>query len=138
MNKEIDTKALNEKIAKWIGFKFVNIKNHYDDGSTFNGWKSPLINKNPYSYTLRPELPDLVNSLDAQAKWIWPELTLYGYAIEINVDIFGKIWCSLILVMNNYSTIQHTDKNAALAFALAVEKLIDSLDKDNNNVNKTK
>jgi len=121
MNK-IDEQKLNNKILKWLGFK--------DNYSDADHDKSLYIS--PQCTDPNGELcckPDLVNDLNAQIKYIWnkiPDL------VEINYNLNTRM-CELkrYSLTKIYQTLWGKSNNPALAFALAINKYISSLEDTN-------
>ncbi len=113
----MNTKELNYKLLKFAGFTFKNkiIKN--GTGVHINICQFPN-GKSGYA-------PDLINSLDNQGKWLIPKIKdLKYYAFWIVQLEDGDYWDY------NLDTYKHlysgrAKNSTALAFALAVEKLID-------------
>lgn len=128
MVNKIDTKTLNEKLAVWVGFKipinrFTNKPFPHNKHSA-NLWETP-------EGMITTELPDLVGSLDAQVKWIYPKLVNLRYIFFIGNPVnFHNNQYNVEILSEDYELEYKTsDNNPAMAFALAVEKLIDSLEK---------
>ncbi len=142
MPDKIDAKALNEKLAIWVGF---HIPINEYDGKPFrhgkdcaNIWESPIkefVN----------ELPNLVGSLDEQHKWLWKKLKEIGYMVryqysELYDNDTGKklfnwtYYCTLYDVsrkyLHSYNPDGFSNDNPAIACAIAVGKLIDWLEKE--------
>jgi hypothetical protein len=124
----VDTKALNEKLMKFCGIeygkadKFVSLPSLWCYGYYLNGKR------------IRRTCPDLVHELDAQKKYIHPKLSHDEYELSL---ISGKInkttnplWTNTVSIFDIKRNIVFSDRNdnMALAFALAVEKLIDSME----------
>ncbi len=121
-----DYGALNDKIAKWCGFKQYMTSLIYFPPNIEPKYPQDAIN-----------LPDFSHSLNAQSEWIYPELKKRKLRIEYFRDysFIGTTehcyhhWT----ILDNHSiegTGSHPD-SSAIAFALAVEKLIDSEVEDN-------
>jgi hypothetical protein len=117
----IDEKSLNEKLAKWLGFK--KIEPPEWDYRNINPKTLRWID--PTGRKLSLLLP-LVVSLNAQVKWLYPKLkcitktnNFKGWLVSLNMGT-GKIPSYI-----------GEDENEAIAFALACEKYIDSLDDKN-------
>ncbi len=121
----MDTKALNEKLLKFAGFTFT--EKPLPKGKSYKEWKYP----ESYGYLNQPGVPDLVNSLDAQAKWIYPKLA-QDYRIDKIYHPITKVWAISLshLVVGAEETLYSPyDESESVAFALVVEKLIDSMEK---------
>jgi len=98
VEKELDTKALNIKLLKFAGLNFPEYVMKYES-----------------------IIPDLVNSLDEQSKYIYPKLKELRYTL-INKRTTSSGWL-VTIGLDNYEGLNESE---SLAFALAVEKLIDS------------
>jgi hypothetical protein len=123
MVEKIDTKALNEKLLNFAGVRFEKhqLAHHlFSSGYYYKG-------KN-----IRKTAPDLVHSLDTQAKYIYPKLrslNQYNFlVVEGLVPFPGIYWAKIVDSLNPHlATFLISHENPAVAFALACEKLIDSL-----------
>ncbi len=118
----MDTNKLNEKLASFAGFKIPI--NKFDNKPFPHSKYSADLWENPNGEIIR-ELPDLVNNLNNQEKWIYPKLKALD--CEVHKE-FKKDWWNVKL-SHEYFYHGYAEYEA-LAFALAVEKLIDSLNKD--------
>lgn len=105
----IDEKALNEKLAKWAGFKYQYKPISYGGPpAKRNGW---------YNDTeFLEELPGFTRSLDACFKWLVPKL---DKAVALYWFHGPEGWTAKIGAI-----IQARDDSPALALCLAIEKLI--------------
>ena len=125
MDNEVDTKALNEKLAIFCGFKKLNEPEwSQNEGKTLR-WVYPDGHKMSL-------LPQLVNSLDAQSKWIYPKLIKDNLRITKDYNPRMNIWKVEIYNTNNEGLSEN--KSEALAFAFAVSRYIDSLDGNHNGI----
>jgi hypothetical protein len=113
----LSNEVLNEKIARWLGF--------YKSGSQW------LLKQGVRGLTdivyAEKILPDFINSLDAQSKWIIPNIKDLKYYAFWPVHLTdGDYWdCHLATYEHFYSG--RALNNQVLAFVLACEKLIDNL-----------
>ena len=122
--QKINVKALNEKLLRFAGLTFENyfcekpytisipdnVKKTYT--SYFIGYKKdgkPIGRKTPL---------DLVHSLDAQSKWLYPKLD----TIEITK---GRNLPWVVNLESPHVSGEHNDP--AVAFALACEEYIDRI-----------
>lgn len=112
---------LNENLLKFAGF---TSKKH--PSGNWLMWYEELSNHKRIYYDNKP--PDLVNSLDAQAKWIYPKLQKIGYTISLNMYECSGCSCDIANIITNIKLTTY-DNNLSVSFALAVEKLIDSMEK---------
>lgn len=120
----MDGTALNEKLAIFCGFTNIHVstlsKNHLL--ATF-----PIIpNDLVFCEEIVGQLPNLVEYVDNQIKWLYPKLKIItktnGYkdwTVSLNFGT-GKIPCFI-----------GEAKTESMALALAVEQYIDSLKEDN-------
>ena len=114
------TKELNEKLLKFAGITFVKrrlahhlyVSGYYLDGKI-----------------IRKTCPDLVHELDLQKKYLWPTLKKLGYTIDLTIYYCEGYSVHLTHPYKKSVVYEHAE-SLALDFALAVEKLIDSLNKD--------
>ncbi len=132
-NKE--KQALNEKIAKWIGFKSYLLFEQ-------THWQKPNGDDT--------HLPNFCDSMDAHAKWSIPHLTSLGWLtrVQYGQHTFENAWGDSELLRkdgkpNAYAQIYFTRPNIgftqrnyyaiademAEALSLTIEKLIDSKEK---------
>jgi hypothetical protein len=137
---KIDTKALQGKLLKFAGLEHKRISLTYDPIPTYGYY---LNNK-----FIRISCPDLVRSLEAQLKYIWPKLRELGYMIRYQYselrDENGKVisdwiyYCSIFDMKYKrglkYSRFDAMNNDSpAIACALAISKLIDALNKVDKN-----
>lgn len=123
MNRN-ENQKLNEKLLKFAGFH-----------------KKPLINnipKNKYD----PDLlhypdglicvnqPDLVDSLNDQRYYLYPNLQILGYEIEMQIKPQPEK--SYVFIKKNRIGQKVQGANLAQDFALSCEKIIDGLEKNKN------
>ncbi|MFA5299290.1 MAG: hypothetical protein WC389_13960 [Lutibacter sp.] len=123
MNRN-ENQKLNEKLLKFAGFH-----------------KKPLINnipKNKYD----PDLlhypdglicvnqPDLVDSLNDQRYYLYPNLQILGYEIEMQIKPQPEK--SYVFIKKNRIGQKVQGANLAQDFALSCEKIIDRLEKNKN------
>jgi len=125
-----DLSTLNKKLALFIGFKSEN----YDDAYG--------LPRTRYYYPdgkIVDTAIDLVNDANSQVKWIYPKIanlpeSIYGDTnFGIEWDSESRKYYAFIVITGMYDC---TNENPALAFALAVEKLIDYLEKNNESSDK--
>ncbi|MFA5300981.1 MAG: hypothetical protein WC389_22540 [Lutibacter sp.] len=126
MENSFDAKTLQAKLEKFAGFKEVRFKEPPYEVA----W---IEDKDGNMFT--DGVPDLVNSLDAQYKYLWPILqycyTVYSITFD-NLSVFTKTQVECILVSRDYGTQRgFYGDTPMLAFAFAVEKLIDKLEQNN-------
>ena len=98
---------LNEKLARWAGFKYQ---------SRSQSWTSP-----DKLFDMR--LPDFAHSLDACFKWLVPKLGHVGLSTQgcyFDVTIWAKDTDS------EYDGIMTREATPTLALCKAIEKLIDA------------
>ncbi len=120
---EIDTKALNEKLALFCGFKRMLVQEWDQHNSKVLRWITP----NNIKTSL---LPLLYCSLDQQVKWIVPKLQSKGYYTVITICEHKGSYVYIKSVITETTGIKVENDNPALAFALAVEKIIQQDEKD--------
>lgn len=121
MNRN-ENQKLNEKLLKFAGF-----------------YKKPLINnipKNKYD----PDLlhypdglicvnqPDLVDSLNDQRYYLYPNLQILGYEIEMQIKPQPEK--SYVFIKKNRIGQKVQGANLAQDFALSCEKIIDRLEEN--------
>ncbi len=139
---EINHKALNEKLLKFCGFNYKPLYKNSD----LNVWWLP-DGEPPADL----KTPNLVKNLNAQFKYIWPKLKEEGWMIryqysQLRDNDTGKLisdWTYTCWVydvshkrgLNNFEYWVTNKENPAIACALAVEKLIDSMDGKNESRN---
>ena len=123
MNKE-----LNEKLAKWVGFKL----EHTGVNGEIPVWLEPddnFVPDNPTAYYFGGKnygLPDFTDSLDACFKWLVPKLPIGS---SIGIEIRGRLLegdIQSVYVDMLPSGIEAEAKTPALALCKAIEKLIDT------------
>jgi len=130
----MDTKALNEKLLKFVGLVF---EKHY---IKFSKTECESISTTGYYFNgkfIRKSAPDLVHDLNAQAKYIYPKLAERKLRIEFRKDFDefnGHLFSCYWTIFDGMSIVGNGEDmdNPALAFALAVEKLIDRMEKSND------
>ncbi len=118
MPEKIDTRKLNEKLLRFAGFIQTVHSYHYVNGVKHLKWinQADMLDREP----------DLVHSLDAQTKWIYPELI--KREVFFSLIYFPQLVKFKAYYEANISLFTSTDPdNPAIAFALAVEKYIDSV-----------
>jgi len=111
---------INKKLLKFSGFKTKDTELYYPNG-----------HKARWGHLW----PDLVNDPRNQIKWIYPELGKRKLRIEFRKDYddsfkpFPFYWT----ILDGHSIVGYGEDldKPALAFALACEKYIDSLEKSN-------
>lgn len=107
---------LNEKIAKWCGFKF----SHKNKAKNFfTGAPGRFVKFWFYLNGEVSELPDFPNDIKACFEYIVPKLT--SFRITYN-PLYIDGYFAEIKETKNYLA---TEETPALAFCRAVEKLID-------------
>ena len=116
-----DNKALNEKLAKWAGFKPLTHKEFWPNISTnmpdiIVAWEYPDGDR---AY----QLPELLESLDACFKWLVPKLEHF--------DLYGNVygshgWQASVDLPNSGMVKSLWQQSPTLALCLAIEKLIDT------------
>jgi hypothetical protein len=116
----MENQPLNEKLLKFAGF-------------TYKSWITENTTKywHDVSGDCKFRTPNLVNSLDAQSKYIYPKLQKDGYNISIIAyECYGFDCIITNCVRPNELRFNKKDNNSmSMAFALCCEKLIDSLEK---------
>jgi len=117
---------LNKKLAEWAGF--IEMEDIYKGNRYTVGWEYPDDSE-------LGKLPNFTKSLDACFKWLVPKL----YKQYIN-PIELKVLCPLancpdfwvVDISTQHESIESANgKSFALAFCLALEKLIDSEERSN-------
>jgi hypothetical protein len=134
---EINTDKLNEKLLNFAGFEQKPGDGNYW-GKKDEDWGIPYN-----------RMPDLVNSLDLQQQSIWPKLRELGYMIryqyselrdnDTGIKISDWTYTCWIYdisrrhdrIFRNHEFWSMNKENPALACALAVEQLIETLEKTN-------
>ena len=126
----INEQELNKKLAEWVGWTHIPYKKH-PDGYKINDacWLEPDYKV----FTLEHwkfNPPDFTESLDACFKWLVPEVidNVEKDSIEISI-LCPMVGCEfwVVHIRNRQVTIgQASAETMALAFCLAIEKLIDS------------
>ncbi len=122
-------RELNEKLAKWAGFK--------QRGMSYTGirlWVAPdevrhfdkvIKEQQGQEYPRMPDkdnhykLPDFPSSLDACFEWLVPKLKGYSLSKPTFLGV-----CVAIVYMGE-SSFEGVELNPILALCLAIEKLID-------------
>ena len=105
---------LNEKLAKWAGF----LKGKYDQWAPPHGFRDPV-----------GPVPDFTADLNACFKWLVPKANSKRFSVEIWAGDNGRVSVDVApsLSMNGRLCNSYNDEhNPALAFCLAIEKLIDA------------
>jgi hypothetical protein len=107
-----EKQTLNEKIAKWCGFKY------HDDGNN-EYWKAPNGDIG--------QIPNFCDSMDAITKWVFPKLlnhriTLSDFNRDTWVEIKSAIYPAPIYTNASGASISES-------FCYALSKLIDSEEK---------
>lgn len=113
----IDTNKLNEKIARWLGWKQTK---YYEDLY----WENPFENR---GLKLVFNLPDYVNDFNIQNRDIYPKLqnlpeSQFGdtsFGIEWQSEI--RYYYAYIKMLDEYNAF---NKSPSVAFALAVEHIL--------------
>ena len=112
---QIDTPALNKKLAEWAGFK--------------RGIADSWHLTEPH-YSLSSEPPDFTQSLNACFKWLVPKLGLYEIIFSAKASVNGYV-CQLIWHSKDpnrvgmHDHITECGETYALALCRAIERLID-------------
>ena len=118
----MDNKVQN-KLAKFAGFKEVRFKEPPYEVC----W---VEDKNGKMFT--DGEPDLVNSLDAQATYLYPKFEALGYYPLLHPYCMPeRYWVGFGKLEFEEFKAPITQQKYANAFALACEKLIDTLEKKN-------
>ncbi len=112
---------LNEKLLKFAGFTYK--EKLLPKGKSYKSWELP---KDYFGTTI----PDLVNSLDAQSKWLMPKLQNEGYCITMDAFDRNGFGVEIMNIITRRTIRIRSHESFSLAVALAVEKLIDSMDKE--------
>ena len=102
---------LNEKLAKWAGFKFRLSASENPHYWTYYSEEVGLISMN--------ELPGFTNSLDACFRWLVPRLAKDYWII---IDPPNK---TVIIVYGFVQEAEGIGETSALALCRAIEKIID-------------
>ena len=119
---------LNEKIAKWLGFKL--IYNDWDTEEEFPYFIPSGKPKRTHMIDAIP-MPNFTESMDACIKFIVPKLDFINilkdiddtkYIVEVGI-IVDKETCG-------YECVYSENESLPMAFCLAVEKLIDAQNKE--------
>lgn len=99
----------NTKLATWAGFTWNENYLYWEltDGRAFR------------------ELPNLVNSLDAQAQWLWSKLRERGYRIELT-QLDDTFHAQLLDRLGNETDVRDSDASPAKACALCISKFIEA------------
>jgi len=106
---------LNEKLARWAGFKRNSVPTRNREGKYVAKWGYP----DHESYT---NVPDFVHSLDACFKWLVPkinDLRLYRDEGVFSVHVYAAAY-------DNEGAYGRDEASPALALCKAIENLIDS------------
>ena len=105
---------LNEKLARWAGFKKNPSGHRRPDGKYGAHWHYP----DGLDYA---EAPDFTRSLDACVRWIWPKIL--GDEIRIALCWDGS---TDVEIETGVSGIAKKNEHPALALCRATEQMIDS------------
>ena len=117
---------LNEKLAEFAGFqRGKGRKTFKKEGGTLYidtsvWWLTPIVSGYRGEYE---HLPNFTRSLDACFKWLVPKLTDYGVLIYSHVQ--HKKWEVSLLHEQTGQAHTAVAGTPALAFCLAIEKLVD-------------
>jgi hypothetical protein len=105
---KMNEQELNKKLAEWAGFK-----------DTGHRWLNPDGGKCITE-------PSFTHSLDACFKWLWKELepTVESLNLSVNIAPSGDVFWNCC-IKEEYQ-VASTNETPAMAFCLAIEKLIDS------------
>jgi hypothetical protein len=136
----MNTQALNEKLLKFARLKF---KTHF---IRFGGVSTPYSGYYLNNKFVRRTKPDLVHNLNYQYKYLWPKLRKLGFMIryqysQLRDNDTAKLisgwtyYCEIYDIsykrgLNNFQYWAINRDNPALACALAIEKLIDNMEKE--------
>lgn len=124
--KEIE--ELNIKLLKFAGFNNIH-ESQFNKGKYIALYPKDSDVVKEYGHDIQMVIPDLVTSLDAQAKNLYPKI----YVTEINYGIYKPKYTGKYVGYiedENRKDYMILNENPAIAFALAVEKYIDSEVKD--------
>lgn len=123
----MDTKRLNAKLLEWAGFSKIIPPEWNQNESKYLRYVFP----NGEKHFLHP---NLITSLDAQVKWIYPKLQI----AKLRIEYFKDYWFNdnenhgyhYWTIYQDRTIVGHGEHNSnpALAFALAIEQLIDKGD----------
>lgn len=122
----IDKASLNRKLAIWAGFEEGDIKEHFHYWRTLKiaKWKEP----NSGSYA---KLPSFTESLELCFEWLVPKIGKGTNSISFLPYMWQEGWIvESWIVKISFSTDEDSDyfttsaKTPALAFCLAIEKLL--------------
>jgi hypothetical protein len=124
----MDKQALNQKIAEWCGFKFVSFKNcERSTQEDKNKHGDSLCHVEAPDGVITDAPPDFTSSLDALFKWAVPKLQLEGLVISLIAYEYSGFGCLITPFLAQEPLIERRNSESpALAFCLALEKLIDS------------
>ena len=113
-----DKQELNKKLAVWAGFREADIKKHYYfevGGERVAKWQEP----GRYWHI---KLPNFTESLDACFKWLVPKLV----SGDIHIEWYTTVEDTAVELKRATTTVAFVcQPNPALAFCLAIERLID-------------
>jgi len=113
-----EKQKLNEKLLKFAGFREADIKKRYY--FTIGGERASKWYRPDSEYASKP--PNFPASLDACFKWLVPKLQERGLLFNFSV----RDTTIVRIYSQPYEALAATeDKNSALAFCLAIEKLIE-------------
>lgn len=115
---EIDAKKLNEKLLKFAGFYKKE-------------WISEILWHYPTDYgaDVKFKEPNLVKCLELQTKYLYPKLKENQCYVTKKYNYETDDYAVFIYRLSKPPIESVGQKSEALAFALAVEKLINSLEK---------
>lgn len=126
---EIAFKKLNEKIALWLGFTDLHDSTFYKQRTiaTFPIIKDDVV----FSQKTVGQLPDFINYADNQVKWIYPKLNNESYCFYVtNPNNNHNKAYNVEICSDDFLTVCSANHEIpSVAFALAIEQLIDSLEK---------
>ncbi len=111
-------KKLNKKLAEWAGFRRIP----YQDCEDGKAWGYPDSSEWDYEW----DLPNFTDSLDACFEWLVPKLEQKGYKYELCATT-SPTQHRVAIRDRGFSLVGRLQWNddPALAFCLAIEKLID-------------
>lgn len=127
---------LNEKLAKWAGFKRMELGRrgfHWERMVRIPNWLAPGGTE---YWDSRPYLPNLTDSLDACFKWLVPKLSRVSIYTGKTVGpddasrLMDSGYYAIALskeqnIIEEYQTIAFDDNNPTMALCRAIEQLID-------------
>jgi len=117
--------GLNEKLAKWAGFKVSTYTYHLDDeGIPLGIWLAPDNSAHIY-------LPDFTHSLDACFKWLFKPLCDYFVSKSTSYEEYQSLMANFLTNWVKDFVFDQTKHSGtepsmeATAFCRAIEQLID-------------